>query len=115
MNDKHDQSACQRFTLRPGHWYAAELIGDEFSATDDFRSYSAIRVDSVVPVKSGHRHFDLGFYHTNYPEGVRDKTYSLQTLERGESFILARSLDHTPSRILLIYNISWPWLRLHFG
>jgi hypothetical protein len=111
MNDEQGG----RFTLLPGQWYAAEFIGDEFCAAAEFRSHSAIRVDAVAPARSGHRHFDLSFYHANYPEGVRDKVYSLQTLERGAQFILARSADHTPARFLLIYDISWPWLRSHFG
>ena len=104
-----------RFTLRSGWWYAAELIGDEFGPDSEFRSHSPIRVDAVRPSGGGQRHFTLSFYHANYPEGVRDKTYSLQMLERGERFLLARSLNHTPVRILLIYDISWPWLRSHFG
>lgn len=115
MNDEQAATEGTRFTLRPGHWYAAEFIGDEYCAADEYRSHSAIRVDSVAPVRSGHRGFGLAFYDANYPEGVRDKVYSIQTIERGEHFILARSVDHSPVRLLLIYDISWPWLRSHFG
>lgn len=109
------EEQATRFTLLPGGWYAAEFIGDEFSSSEEFRSHSAIRVDSVAPAQSGQRRFELSFYHANYPEGVRDKVYTLQTLERGEYFILARSVDHTPARLLFIYDISWLWLRSHFG
>lgn len=104
-----------RFTLHPGQWYAAELIGDEFFIDADYRSYSAIRVDCIAPAGRGQRRFVMSFYHANYPEGVRDKVYTLQTLERTKSFIIARSAEHAPIRVLLIYDISWPWLRLHFG
>ncbi len=109
------EEQATRFTLLPGGWYAAEILGDEFSAAAEFRGHSAIRVDSVAPAQSGQRHFELAFYHANYPEGVRDKVYTLQTLERGEHFILVRSVDHTPARLLLIYDMTWPWLGLHFG
>lgn len=97
MNDKQ----APRFTLTPSKWYAVEFIGDEFSTEKECRSYSPIRVDRITPVKGGHRHFDLSFYHANYPEGVRDKVYTLQTLERGEHFILVRSAGHSPVRLLL--------------
>ncbi len=111
MNDQQGT----RFTLQSGHWYAAEFIGDEFGAGAEFRSRSAIRVDAVAPIQSGQRRFELSFYHANYPEGVRDKVYILQTLERCGHFIMARSVDHSPVRLLFIYDISWLWLRSHFG
>ena len=108
-------SQAIRFTLRPAQWYAAEFIGDEFSLNNELRSYSPILVNAIEPGGSGKRHFHLSFYHANYPEGVRDKHYPLQTIERGEQFMLTRSTEHTPTRLLLIYDITWPWLRLHFG
>lgn len=109
------KTKATRFTLCPGQWYAAEFIGDEFSPGDELRSYSAIRVDAVEPSHSGQRQFQLSFYHANYPEGARDKCYALHTIERGEQFIFTRCSKHTPTRLLLIYDISWQWLRLHFG
>lgn len=115
MNAEHTTAARARFTLHPGRWYAAEFIGDEFSADRDFRSHSPIRVDSLVPRRTGRHRFKLSFYHANYPEGVQNKVYSLQTLERGEQYILARSISYEPARLLMIYEISWPWLRSHFN
>ena len=102
-----------RFTLREKRWYACELVGDEF--TDDLCSYSPIKVLKVEPHHSGNRKFSLSFYHANYPEGVRDKHYTLVTLERGHRFILAKSLDHNPPRILQIYEIDAQWVRRHFS
>ena len=98
-------------TLKPGHWYAAELIGEEFGS--EIRSYSPIRVDEVRP--RGGRGFSLAFYHANYPEGVRDKVYELETIERTATFILARLREHSPSRLMLIYPVTSAWLREHFG
>jgi hypothetical protein len=103
---------AERFTLRPGEWCAAEFIGDEFA--NECRSYSPIRIESVKPSHSGKRLFKLSFFHANYPQGVQEKLYTLQTIERGEHFIMARSMNHTPTRLLLIYTITWEWLRLHF-
>jgi hypothetical protein len=100
-----------RFTLQPGKWYACEILGDEFH--DDLCTYSPIRVAQVRPLKTGNRALQLGFYHANYPEGVRDKTYLVETIERGQRFLLARSTTHEPVRFLQIYDITWPWLERH--
>jgi hypothetical protein len=106
------ESMMRWFTLTPGRWYAAEMIGDEFSP--GLRHYSPIRVDAVSPKDSAWRVFDLWFYHANYPPGVRTKMYTLQMLDRGERFLLAKSLYHTPSRFLLVSEITGEWLREHF-
>ena len=58
-----------RLSLEPGHWYAAELLGEEFGT--EIRSYSPIRVEEITP--QGGRRLSLAFYHANYPEGVRSK------------------------------------------
>ncbi len=100
------------FTLTPGRWYALEMVGDEFSPV--LRHLSPIRVDAVSPKHIGERVFDLWFYHANYPAGVRTKMYTLQTLERGEQFLLAKSLYHAPPRLLLVYELTAEWLREHF-
>lgn len=114
MSDgEHDTSSSNRFTLYPDRWYAVEFIGDEFDA--DLRSVSPILVHSVAPVGDGKRLMELAFYHANYPEGVREKRYSLQTIERRERFLLARSTEHVPTRLMLIYEISWDWLRRQMG
>ena len=102
-----------RFTLERGRWYAAELMGAFFE--ERIRSYSPIKVLSIDPRRDGRRTFELGFYHANYPEGVRDKRYTLRTLERNDWFLLAKSLDHDPTRLLLIHEITAPWLTVHFG
>lgn len=88
-----------------------ELLGEEFG--DEIRSYSPIRVEEITP--HGGRRFSLAFYHANYPEGVRRKVYELETVERNTVFILARSLSHSPVRLLLIHAITGGWLREHFG
>lgn len=103
----------QRFTLTEGRWYAAEFIGDDFGSL--VRSYSPIKVSTVRPFLSGERTFELGFYHANYPEGVRDKVYRLRTIERANHFLLAVSVEDKPSRYLLIYDAGWDWLQTHFG
>lgn len=101
-----------RFTLADNRWYACEFIGDEFE--DDLCSYSPIKVLRIEPLKNGSRTLKLDFYHANYPEGVREKSYTLQTIERGERFLLAKSIEHEPVRILQIYDINREWIVRHF-
>ena len=101
-----------RFTLVRDRWYACEFIGDEFQ--EDRCSYSPIKVLGFEPLNDGSRRLRLEFFHANYPTGVQDKVYTLRTIERGESFMLARSLDHEPPRFLQIYDIDAAWMRRHF-
>jgi hypothetical protein len=106
-------SSPNRLTLLAGSWYAAEFIGDEYGPENDCRSYSPIRVIKVEPMTG--RKFFLAFYHANYPEGVRDKTYLLATIKRGQRFLLARCLEVEQDRFLLIHAITSRWLREHFN
>ena len=101
-----------RFTLHPERWYACELIGDEFD--EDICSYSPIKILSLDTSAPGSRTLRLEFYHANYPEGVRDKVYNLRTIERCENFMLVKSLDHSPIRIMQIYEINYDWITRHF-
>jgi len=101
-----------RFTLQNNEWYACELIGDEFQ--EDKCSYSPIRIKNIEPLSNGRREYILRFYHANYPEGVRDKEYKLKTVERGQTFLLVKSIDHSPPRFLQIYEIDNDWMRRHF-
>lgn len=101
-----------RFTLKARRWYACERIGDEFG--EDRCSYAPIKLHKVEALGDGSRTFVLSFYDANYPAGVRDKTYRLQTVERGQTYLLARSRDHEPLRFLQIYDIDATWLERHF-
>lgn len=102
-----------RFTIRQGGWYAAEFIDDLFGPEESFRSFSPIRIRTTSPAGGGKRRFELSFHHVNYPAGVRDKIYPLETIERTAGFLLARCADHYGTRLLLIHDISLPWLRRH--
>ena len=71
------------FTSRPGRWYAAEFIGDEFGADQELRSYSPIYIHEVIALKTGDGSIELASHHENYPEGVQQKRYRLTELESG--------------------------------
>lgn len=101
------------YRLKRGVWYAAEFLGDGLIRLG--HRYSPIRVDEITPMKTGKRIFELNFFHANYPEGVQDKLYRLQTLQAGEEYILGKSVDHDPARFVLIYDIDAAWLKEHFN
>ena len=101
-----------RFTLQPGKWYACEFVGDEFD--EDKCSYSPIKIYEITPLNKGDRTYKLNFYHANYLEGVQEKEYSLRTIERGRTFLLAKAFEYSPSRYLQIYDIDTDWVRRHF-
>lgn len=100
----------KRFTLKKHNWYALELISAEFGP--EARHYSPIRVDNIEPKKSGSRLVELSFLHAAYPEGVQNKSYTLQTIERSEAFLLSRVDDGT--RIALLTELTDAWLQKHF-
>lgn len=102
-----------RLNLIPGRWYAAELIGDEFD--DDKTSYTPIKINGVYPKGSGKGLLEIDFYHANYPGGVNGKRYRLKVVVHGRTFLLAKSVDHDPVRVLQVYEISSAWLKRHFN
>lgn len=101
-----------RLRLDRGKWYAAEFLGDGLIRSG--HRYSPIRIDKIMPLKTGSRIFELTFLHANYPAGVQDKTYRLQTLHAGDEYILTRGVDGGPTRFLLIYDIDDEWMMEHF-
>lgn len=103
------------FPIIPGRWYACELMGDFFKDLEDACSYSPIRIDSFEPSDSEDGAFVLSFYHANYPEGVQDKRYKVRILDRGDSYMILKSLEHTPVRILRMYDIDAAWIPRHFA
>ena len=87
-----------------------ELIGPEFRS--EVRRCSPIRVDAVELAENGSRRFDLSFFHAAYPEGVQNKTYTIQTIKRSDHFLLGRVID--TSRLVLLLELSDRWLNQHF-
>ena len=91
------------------------FLGDEFDASAMCCTLpSPIRVDQVSTLAKGSRTFELSFFHANYPQGVQIKTYKLQTIDRGENGLLAKSTEHSPLRFLYITEITVDWLRHNF-
>jgi hypothetical protein len=107
--------AERRFTLEKDNWYAADFIADDVPGSmEGGYGYSPIYVLAVHPCASGKRIFDLKFFCLNYPEGVQEKEYNLKTVHRGESFILAHTVDPSSIRFLCIHEITETWMRKHF-
>ena len=99
------------FTLQPGEHYAMECI---FQSGE--RHFSPIRVDRVVPRKSGKGLMLLNFWHYNYTQGVQGKGYELRVVSRAEGFLMAVRVSSSGSyRMPVILSpISAEWMREHF-
>lgn len=65
------------FAVQTRTWYAMEYV---FPSAG--RHFSPIWIDEITPLKTGAGLLRLRFFHANYPEGVRDKVYDLQVLQR---------------------------------
>jgi hypothetical protein len=100
-----------RFTLERDNWYAMEIISPEFGA--DVRAYSPVKVYGVSPYGGGKRRFELEFFHANYPAGVQQKTYVVETIGRKKNYLLGRVIDS--ERIILIFALTEEWLDKHFS
>ncbi len=76
---------------------------------------SVIRVLAVRPLRLGKRLLELDFYHANYPDGVRSKTYLLKVLMR-QRHLLTASLDDGSDRqcLLIIQPLSRTFVRQFF-
>ena len=105
----------QRFTLGRGEWYAVDFIADDVpNSMEGGYGYSPIYIIEINPRKSGERLFDLKFFHANYPQGVKQKKYFLETVHRGNIYLLARTKDRTPVRFLCIHELTKKWAIMHF-
>lgn len=99
-----------RFTLKPRNWYAMELFGPEFG--ENVRFCSPIQVYSLAPAGNGKGCFELSFYHAAYAAGVRDKVYTLRTINRSQHFLLANVVG--TERLVLLMELTDAWLKKNF-
>jgi hypothetical protein len=99
-----------RFSLERGKWYAMELFDPQFGA--EIRRCSPVRVDRLELKGSGSRRFDLSFFHAAYPEGVQNKVYTIQTIQRSGHFLFGQSVG--TDRLVLFFDLSDEWLGQHF-
>ncbi|MBQ0748132.1 MAG: hypothetical protein KBT82_13305 [Marinobacter sp.] len=99
-----------RFTLNNRRWYAMELFSPEFG--EQVRCCSPIMVYELTPMGGGGRRFELSFHHEVYPEGVQDKGYTIQTIERSDHYLLGRVVES--DRLVLFLKLTSNWLYQHF-
>lgn len=104
-----------RLRLQPGRWYAAQFLGAEYGP-DDAHAFSPIRVESTRTLRTDKREWELTFHHENYPAGEQRKIYPLRMVVHEPSFLVGvRVVSDWHDRYLLITELSWGWLRTHFG
>lgn len=101
-----------RFILSPGRWYGWQMLP---GYTDGYSPYfSPIRVERIVPKKTGAGWLDIEFYNAFYAEGVEEFHVSARILNRGETYLVC-AIDGASSspRTAVISSLSMDWLRDH--
>lgn len=99
-----------RFALHPHAWYAMEFV---FRSAE--RHFSPIWLEEITPLKTGNGMLRLVFFHANYPEGVQDKAYDLQVVQRFERHLIAlRRSDGVADATVILEPITREWCTQHF-
>ena len=109
----------KKFMLENRKWYALQFLDLEHFSFSNKARFSPIRIDKIKPLKTGKSIFILSFYHMNYPEGVNEKKYKLQTLIHNKNFIIAKQINSDAlkenNKILYIHDIDLKWIHLIWG
>lgn len=94
---KRSQTSSLSMKKTPSRWQFTHLplIGGEWYEMAVIEGCEAmlslIRVDEVTRGPRGR--LRLGFYHADYPEGVRDKVYELRITAESATGLKAKSLE----------------------
>ena len=101
-----------RFILSPGRRYGWQMLPGYTNGYSPY--FSPIRVERVVPRKTGAGWLDIEFYNAFYAEGVQDFHLSVRILIRGENYLVC-AIDGPGSsqRTAVISSLSMDWLRDH--
>ena len=79
------------------------------------RHFSPIWVQEIVPLKTGTGRLRLYFFHGNYSEGVQDKGYDLQVVQRFDRHLVAlRRSDGIATATVILEPMTRAWLAPHF-
>lgn len=98
--------AIMRLELERGVWYGWQMLPGYF----DSPYFSPIRVDEVVPLKTGRSVLRLRFLNACYAVGVKNFDVKLKVLKRTETYIAAEIVGQK-ERIAVIYEFSFAWFR----
>lgn len=101
------------FTIIPGLWYAWQMLPGyvgEFCVP----YHSPIRVNAVIPAKTGKGLLKLDFWNAGYAEGVQNFTSDLRVLFRGEAYLVARIMPEASDRCAVVSRMEFGWLDQYF-
>ena len=95
-----------RLTLERGKWYGWTM----YPGYGDEAYYSPIWVRELAPL--GDRQFRLDFFNLAYAAGVQDTSYTLKTLKREATYLVAAQPDS--DRTVIIEPLTKSWFRQHY-
>ena len=94
-----------RLTITRGQWYGWTM----WPGYGDHAYHSPVWVREVQPL--GKRRLRIDFFNLGYAQGVQDMSYTLQTLKREQSYLLASVPDS--DRSVAVEALSMHWIRSH--
>ena len=94
-----------RFTITRGQWYGWTM----WPGYGDNAYHSPVWVREVQPLSK--RRLRIDFFNLGYAEGMQDMSYTMQTLKREESYLLAAVPDS--DRCVAVEALSLNWIRSH--
>ena len=101
-----------RFILSPDRWYGWQMLPGYTTGYSPY--FSPIRIERVVPKKTGAGWLEIAFYNAFYAQGVQNFHISARILIRGENYLVC-AIDDADStqRAAVISSLSMDWLRDH--
>jgi predicted RNase H-like nuclease len=85
------------FALIERKWYLMEHVSPSGE-----RHHSPIWLRKTTSKQPDTKVVRIEFYHVNYAEGVRDKSYNLEVLHRDHGYLLAMRLDENQERVAAV-------------
>jgi len=99
-----------KLELIPRQWYGWQMLP---GYSDRYSPYfSPIRVERIVPRKTGKRILTVAFFNAFYAEGVQDFEIDLAILQHGPDYLVAKLLykGEDLERAAVVSHLDSTWL-----
>lgn len=101
------EPAPSRLQLLPGKWYGWQMLPGYL----DTPYFSPIRIETVVPKKTGRKILAVQFFDALYAQGVQDVALDLRILKHEARYLVAELMYGDFNRAGIVYDIDFEWVR----